>query len=94
MDTEHDRTREEPREDQPLLRAPDEASWRPPRGFVLIELAIMANVFLYGLDSTITAATYGVISSEFNSANTASWLTTSYLVTRASLGLICHYPQA
>jgi MFS family permease len=41
----------------------------------------MANVFLYGLDSTITAATYGVISSEFNAANTASWLTTSYLVT-------------
>lgn len=47
----------------------------------MIELAIMANVFLYGLDSTITTATYGVISSEFNSANTASWLTTSYLVT-------------
>lgn len=91
MDTEPQRERT--REDQPLLRAPDEASWRPPCGFVLIELAIMANVFLYGLDSTITAATYGVISSEFNSANTASWLTTSYLVTRASLGLICHCPQ-
>lgn len=71
----------EAREDQPLLRAPEEESWRPPRGFVWIELAIMSNVFLYGLDSTITAATYAVISSEFDSANTASWLTTSHLVT-------------
>jgi MFS family permease len=71
----------EAHENQPLLRAPDQASWHAPRGFVLIEIAIMANVFLYGLDSTITAATYGVISSEFNAANTASWLTTSYLVT-------------
>ena len=71
----------EPREDQPLLRAPDEANWSPPRGFIWIELAIMSNVFLYGFDSTITAATYAVISSEFDSANTASWLTTSYLVT-------------
>ncbi|KPM37905.1 putative transporter [Neonectria ditissima] len=70
-----------PREDQPLLRAPDEASWKPPRGFVWIQLAIMSNVFLYGLDSTITASTYAVISSEFGAANTASWLTTSYLVT-------------
>ncbi|KAM0439695.1 hypothetical protein ACHAPT_000788 [Fusarium lateritium] len=71
----------EAREDQPLLRAPDEESWKPPRGFIWIQLAIMSNVFLYGLDSTITAATYAVISSEFGAANTASWLTTSYLVT-------------
>ncbi|KAF4962196.1 hypothetical protein FSARC_9711 [Fusarium sarcochroum] len=71
----------EPREDQPLLRAPDEDTWKPPRGFVWIQLAIMSNVFLYGLDSTITAATYAVISSEFDAANSASWLTTSYLVT-------------
>ncbi|KAK1700606.1 major facilitator superfamily transporter [Colletotrichum godetiae] len=74
------------REDQPLLRDPAAAveageSWKPPRGFVWIELAIMANVFLYGFDGTITAATYAVISSEFDAANTASWLTTSYLVT-------------
>ncbi|KAF4994399.1 hypothetical protein FGRMN_5818 [Fusarium graminum] len=71
----------EPREDRPLLRAPDEETWKPPRGFVWIQMAIMSNVFLYGLDSTITAATYAVISSEFDAANTASWLTTSYLVT-------------
>ncbi|RMJ13571.1 hypothetical protein CDV36_006765 [Fusarium kuroshium] len=71
----------EAREDQPLLRAPDEDSWKPPRGFIWIQLAIMSNVFLYGLDSTITASTYAVISSEFGAANTASWLTTSYLVT-------------
>jgi MFS family permease len=83
MDTEtqHTRHETEAREDQPLLKAPNEVAWRPPRGFALIEIAIMANVFLYGLDSTITAATYSVISSEFNAANTASWLTTSYLVT-------------
>ncbi|KAK4450190.1 putative vacuolar basic amino acid transporter [Podospora aff. communis PSN243] len=69
------------REDQPLLRAPEEQSWKPPRGFLWIQVAIMSNVFLYGFDGTITAATYAVISSEFDAANTASWLTTSYLVT-------------
>ncbi|KAL7907896.1 major facilitator superfamily domain-containing protein [Trichoderma velutinum] len=71
------------REDTPLLSAPDE-SWSPPAGFVSIQLAIMTNVFLYGFDSTITAATYAVISSEFDAANSASWLTTSYLVTSAA----------
>jgi MFS family permease len=38
-------------------------------------------VFLAGFDGTITAATYAVIGSEFNTANTVSWLTTSYLIT-------------
>ena len=102
----------QPDEDTPLLKAPEEQDWRPPRGFFWIELAIFSNVFLYGLDSTITAAvsilmgrtqmnhsklhvavrqmltllpinfqTYAVISSDFDAANTASWLTTSYLVT-------------
>ena len=69
-----------PNDDTPLLKTPEEESWKPPRGFVWIELAIFANVFLYGFDSTITAATYAVISSDFEAANTASWLTTSYLV--------------
>lgn len=41
----------------------------------------MSNVYLYGLDSTITASTYATISSDFGAANSASWLTTSYLVT-------------
>jgi MFS family permease len=76
-------SRAEPREDQPLLQAPssEDGSWKPPPRFLWIELAIMANVFLYGFDGTITAATYAVISSDFNAANTASWLTTSYLLT-------------
>jgi hypothetical protein len=71
-------------ETQPLLhqsQVPSETSWTPPPRFSLIELALMSNVFLYGFDGTITAATYGVISSEFNATNSASWLTTSYLVT-------------
>jgi MFS family permease len=38
-------------------------------------------VFLSGFDGTITASTYAVIGSEFNAANTISWLTTSYLIT-------------
>ncbi|PKS06231.1 hypothetical protein jhhlp_006977 [Lomentospora prolificans] len=72
------------REDQPLLEAPGAppgGEWKPPPGFIWIQLAIMSNVFLYGFDGTITASTYAVISSEFDAANTASWLTTSYLVT-------------
>ncbi|KAJ6159441.1 hypothetical protein N7497_003978 [Penicillium chrysogenum] len=69
-------------EEQPLLQSdPVPATWSPPPGFLLIQIAIMANVFLGGFDGTITASTYAVISSEFNAANTASWLTTSYLIT-------------
>jgi MFS family permease len=68
-------------EHTPLLKPPEEENWTPPRGFAWIEFAIFANVFLYGVDGTITAATYAVISSDFDAANTASWLTTSYLVT-------------
>lgn len=79
-DAEND-TQDQLGEDTPLLRAPEEDNWKPPRAFFWIEAAIFANVFLYGFDSTITAATYAVISSEFDAANTASWLTTSYLVT-------------
>jgi predicted MFS family arabinose efflux permease len=68
-------------EDRPVLAVPEVEAWRPPPAFIAIELAIMTNAFLYGFDSTITASTYAVISSEFDAANTASWLTTSYLVT-------------
>lgn len=59
----------------------EDDAWKPPRHFYWIELAIMSNVFLSGFDGTITAATYAIISSEFDATNTASWLTTSYLVT-------------
>ncbi|KAL3450065.1 major facilitator superfamily domain-containing protein [Aspergillus insuetus] len=73
-------------EEQPLLSPSpipdaDPDSWKPPRGFLWIEVAIFANVFLSGFDGTITASTYALISSEFNAANTSSWLTTSYLIT-------------
>ncbi|OGE50819.1 hypothetical protein PENARI_c015G07221 [Penicillium arizonense] len=75
-------TQDEPiHEEQPLLRSDPVPTWTPPPGFFLIQIAIMANVFLGGFDGTITASTYAVISSEFNAANTASWLTTSYLIT-------------
>ncbi|KAI2609976.1 major facilitator superfamily domain-containing protein [Hypoxylon fragiforme] len=73
----------EPSERAPLLSSspPKEEDWVAPRHFAWIELAIMSNVFLYGFDGTITASTYAVISSEFDATNTASWLTTSYLIT-------------
>ncbi|KAL2870900.1 MDR family MFS transporter [Aspergillus lucknowensis] len=67
-------------EEQPLLPL-DPDSWKPPKGFLWIEVAIFANVFLSGFDGTITASTYALISSEFRAANTSSWLTTSYLIT-------------
>ncbi|KAF7122936.1 hypothetical protein CNMCM5793_001112 [Aspergillus hiratsukae] len=69
-----------PYEERPLLDSTDEI-WTPPKGFLWVQIAIMSNVFLSGCDGTITASTYAVISSEFNAANTASWLTTSYLIT-------------
>ncbi|KAJ5085109.1 hypothetical protein N7532_009880 [Penicillium argentinense] len=70
-----------PNEEQPLLGSDPSATWRPGPGFLWIQFAIMSNVFLSGFDGTITASTYAVISSDFNAANTASWLTTSYLIT-------------
>src|ERR1700761_4161904 len=75
---------EEHTERTPLLKPPDEEDWKPPRFFFWVELALFANVFLYAADSTIVAASYAIISSDFDSANTASWLTTSYLVTATS----------
>lgn len=88
---------QEQEQEQPLL-ASDPDLWKPPVGFIWIEVgaltttramfdksnsttAIFANVFLSGFDGTITASTYALISSEFNAANTSSWLTTSYLIT-------------
>ncbi|KAI1208222.1 MFS general substrate transporter [Annulohypoxylon truncatum] len=73
-------------ERQPLIGSnpPQEDGWVAPRHFAWIELAIMSNVFLYGFDGTITASTYAVISSEFDATNTASWLTTSYLITNTA----------
>ncbi|KAL5334503.1 major facilitator superfamily-domain-containing protein [Aspergillus crustosus] len=71
----------EPREEEQPLLPSDPDSWKPPRGFLWIEVAIFANVFLSGFDGTITASTYALISSDFNAANTSSWLTTSYLIT-------------
>ncbi|KAK4118337.1 MFS general substrate transporter [Parathielavia appendiculata] len=59
----------------------DEATWHPSPGFWWIETALWANVFLSGFDGTITASTYAAISSNFNAANNAAWLTTSYLIT-------------
>lgn len=98
----HEQTLHESREDQPLLAAPDspqaqaaveavepDDDWKPPRSFIWIQLAIMSNVFVNGFDGTITAATYAVISSEFDAANTASWLTTSYLVASTAVQPIC-----
>ncbi|KAG8404862.1 hypothetical protein J3459_016669 [Metarhizium acridum] len=67
-------------EDQPLLQPPPAAEWKPPRGFAWIQLALMNNVFLNAFDGTIMAATYAVISPEFGAANSASWLTTAYLI--------------
>ncbi|KAL4985189.1 major facilitator superfamily domain-containing protein [Aspergillus falconensis] len=80
LDQEHDQehAQEHAQEEEPLLPAAD---WKPPKGFLWIEVAIFANVFLSGFDGTITASTYALISSEFNAANTSSWLTTSYLIT-------------
>ena len=71
-----------PQEEVPLLPRPE---WKPPRLFVWIQIALMNNVFLNGFDGTIMAATYTIISSEFGAANSASWLTTSYLITSTAV---------
>ncbi|KAG0650246.1 putative transporter [Hyphodiscus hymeniophilus] len=71
----------------PLLRTEseseiDETESKPHGpGFFWIQAAIFSNVFLAGFDGTITASTYAVIGSDFNAANTISWITTAYLIT-------------
>lgn len=45
----------------------------------------MSNVFLFAFDGTIMATSYAVISSEFGATNTASWLTTAYLISSTAL---------
>ncbi|KAK5651660.1 hypothetical protein OQA88_11835 [Cercophora sp. LCS_1] len=59
----------------------DASEWKPTPLFWTINTALWANVFLSGFDGTITASTYAAISSSFSAANSASWLTTSYLIT-------------
>ncbi|CAK7895529.1 vacuolar basic amino acid transporter 2 [[Candida] anglica] len=49
--------------------------------FVWIEISLLSNVFLSGFDATVTASTYTTIGNEFQAANLASWITTSYLIT-------------
>ncbi|KAE9365140.1 MFS general substrate transporter [Stipitochalara longipes BDJ] len=72
--------------DQPVGEASTKSGpiWSPSSlgpGFFWIQAAIFCNVFLSGFDGTITASTYAVIGSDFNAANTVSWITTSYLIT-------------
>ncbi|OBT85039.1 hypothetical protein VE02_07158 [Pseudogymnoascus sp. 03VT05] len=86
IDRRHDTYETSNGEQEPLLSnvaiaSPAKSTWKPPAGFIWIEIAIFSNVFLSGFDGTITASTYAVIGPEFNAANTISWLTTSYLVT-------------
>ncbi|KAG7884614.1 hypothetical protein KL938_001741 [Ogataea parapolymorpha] len=52
-----------------------------PPNFFWIECSLLANVFLAGFDGTVTASTYTTIGNEFKAANTASWITSSYLIT-------------
>ena len=49
--------------------------------FWLIYGGIMANFLVSSFDSTIMASSHPVITSYFNSANSASWLSTAFLLT-------------
>ncbi|KAK3489914.1 major facilitator superfamily domain-containing protein [Neurospora crassa] len=68
----------------PETHEEEEGKWKPGPGFWCVEVALWANVFLSGFDTTITASTYAAISSEFGAANNAAWLTTSYLITNTA----------
>lgn len=73
-----------PDEHEPLLSSA-ESDWKAPNGFLWIQIALMSNVFLFAFDGTIMATSYAVISSEFGATNTASWLTTAYLISSTAL---------
>lgn len=60
------------------------SSWTERNRILLIETALFTNVFLSGLDSTITASIYQLIGNEFEDVKVSSWITTAYLVTCTS----------
>ncbi|CUS23798.1 LAQU0S12e00254g1_1 [Lachancea quebecensis] len=71
------------REEQ-LLPSPAGLSWAERHKVFLIETALFTNVFLSGLDSTISASTYQLIGNEFGDVKLSSWITTAYLITCTS----------
>lgn len=82
-----------PDEDTPLLRKISSARSGPeepatpflngvsPARFWLIFGEILATYFIACFDSTIMASSHPVITSYFNSSNSASWLSTAFLLT-------------
>ncbi|KAI6785416.1 uncharacterized protein J7T54_007058 [Emericellopsis cladophorae] len=52
-----------------------------PGRFWLIFAVILINLFIMAFDGTIMASSHPVITSHFHAANSASWLSTSFLLT-------------
>ena len=52
-----------------------------PGRFWLIFMVILINLFISAFDGTIMASSHPVITSHFHAANSASWLSTSFLLT-------------
>lgn len=52
-----------------------------PGRFWLVFGIILVNLFISAFDGTIMASSHPVITSHFHAANSASWLSTSYLLT-------------
>lgn len=52
-----------------------------PGRFWLCFMVILINLFISAFDGTIMASSHPVITSDFNAANSASWLSTSFLLT-------------
>ncbi|KAI0160393.1 major facilitator superfamily domain-containing protein [Xylariaceae sp. FL1272] len=52
-----------------------------PMRFRIIFVGYMLAIFIAIFDSTIMASSHPVITAEFHSANSASWLTTAYMLT-------------
>ncbi|KAJ4294796.1 hypothetical protein N0V88_005030 [Collariella sp. IMI 366227] len=81
-----------PDEETPLLAAPEEDSQsdNPYLGgvtvtrFWLLFVQIMVAYFVACFDSTIMASSHPVITSYFGSSNSASWLSTAFLLTSTS----------
>lgn len=91
-DDEDEDDEERPSETAPLLRRDEEPlsaavsttkflSETNPRRFWICFSVIQVNLFVASFDGTIMATSYPVITSEFNAANSATWLSTSFLLT-------------
>jgi hypothetical protein len=71
-------------EEEPPVASSNEVTYlsdTDPKRFWLCNSLILINLFIASFDGTIMASSHPVITSHFDAANSATWLSTSFLLT-------------